>query len=82
MYQQFIKYEVFFFFEAPNNANPPCRRFLHTGFDVVAREQPCHAVHDALVPTVVVLLDDVDRRTLRKRQLILLVLDVIVDSNH
>jgi len=55
---------------------------LNTRFDVVAGKEPGVAIHDALPPAIVVLLDDVDNRSFVERQLIVLVLLVAVDGNH
>ena len=55
---------------------------VHDGLDVVAGEQAGGAVHDALVPAVVVLLDDVDDGTLLEGQLVLLITSVVVDPHH
>ncbi len=60
----------------------PERRRLHARLDVVPGEESGDAVHDALVPAVVVLLDHVDGGALAERQLVLLILDVVVDRHH
>lgn len=55
---------------------------MHDGLDVVAREEARGAVHHALVPAVVVLLDHIDDGTLLERELVLLVSGVVVDGHH
>ena len=55
---------------------------LQGRFDVVAREKAGHAIHDPLPPPVIILLQDVDGRTLREGQLVFLVGRVVVDGGH
>lgn len=55
---------------------------MHDGLHVVAGEQAGDAVADAFEPTVVVLLDDINDGPLHESQLVVLVLGVVVDSDH
>lgn len=55
---------------------------VHDGLDVVAWEEARGAVHHALKPAVVVLLDHVDDGALLEGQLVLLVARVVVDGDH
>lgn len=55
---------------------------MHDGLDVVSGEEPRGAAHDALEPSVVVLLDDVDDRSFLEGQLVLFVARVVVDRHH
>lgn len=55
---------------------------VHDGLDVVAGEEARGAVHHALVPAVVVLLDHVDDGALLERKLVLFVARVVIDGHH
>lgn len=55
---------------------------VHDGLDIVAWEEARGAVHHALKPAVVVLLDHVDDGALLEGQLVLLVARVVVDGDH
>ena len=55
---------------------------VHDGLHVVAGEEAGDAAGHALVPAVVVLLDDVDDGALHEGQLVVLVLGVVVDGHH
>lgn len=55
---------------------------VHDGLDVVPGEEAGGRVHHSFKPAVLVLLDDVDDRSLLERQLVLLVGHVVVDGHH
>jgi len=55
---------------------------LKSCFHIVAGEEPCDSVHDPLPPSVIVLLQDVNGRTLGEGQLVLFVSRVVVDGGH
>lgn len=55
---------------------------LDARLDIVPGEESGDAIHDALPPAVVVLLQHVDHGALLERQLVLFVRVVIVDRHH
>lgn len=57
-------------------------RIMHDGLDVVPREEPRHSIHNALVPAIVVLLDDINDGSFLKRQLVFLVFCIIINCHN
>lgn len=55
---------------------------LKSCFHIVAGEESRDPVHDPLPPSVIVLLQDVNGRTLGEGQLVLFVSRVVVDGGH
>jgi len=55
---------------------------LYTRFDVVAGKESSVTVHNTFPPAIIILLDDVDNCSFVKREFVVLVLLVAVDSDH
>ncbi len=55
---------------------------VHDGLYIVAGEEACGPIHHALVPAVIVFLDNIYDGTLLERKLVLLVTSVVIDGHH
>lgn len=57
-------------------------RVMHDRLHIVPWEEPCHSIHDTLIPAVIVFLDDINDGTFLKRELVFFVLCVVIDRHH
>lgn len=55
---------------------------MHDALHVVPGEEPGDAIADALEPTVIILLDDVNDGSLHEAQLVFFVLGIVINGHH